>query len=92
MNDERILGLACCGISVPGELIIRATLGKAVISRGNYTVVVIDNTSANLSAGVLGALCRKEGNSHKIFIPAYVATSFFGHKILLKLFITYFTI
>ena len=77
VNHVLILRFARALISVPGELVVRAALGKAVVACGENTLVSVDYTCANLGAGVFGSLRRKDCYAHKIFVPGNIILSFF---------------
>jgi hypothetical protein len=84
MNDKGVLRFAYRLVSVPREKVVRAAPGESVVAGRENSVIVVNDASANLSARVLGALSGKQSNSHKIFVPAYVAISFTGHISILR--------
>ena len=57
-------------LSLPGEFIIGASGGKAVISHGQNLVLRADDAGSHLCIRVLGPHCGKHCDPHKIFVPA----------------------
>ena len=64
------IGVFCFGTcSCPRIFVIGAAAGKAVVACGENDIVIADDTRSDLCVRVLAALCRQQGNSHKVNIP-----------------------
>ena len=65
VNYVLILGVSLCFISVPWELVVRATLRKSVIAGRQYSLAAVNDAGANPGVRVFGSLGGKERDSIK---------------------------
>ena len=81
MTNVGVLGVEKVSLFVPGKLIIMAADRQAIVACAYYFVLFIDDASSYLSAGIFASTSREQGNTHKVFVPANVALSFFNSQV-----------
>eukprot|EP00306_Pavlova_sp_CCMP459_P000882 CAMPEP_0185174788 /NCGR_PEP_ID=MMETSP1139-20130426/25779_1 /TAXON_ID=298111 /ORGANISM="Pavlova sp., Strain CCMP459" /LENGTH=120 /DNA_ID=CAMNT_0027740511 /DNA_START=109 /DNA_END=471 /DNA_ORIENTATION=- len=71
MTHVRVLGVKR-GVTTfcPRKLVVRAAPWKSVVSDADNFEVPVDNTSADLPAGILRALSAQERNGHEVLVPS----------------------
>ena len=69
--------------SSPWKYIVRAACRQTIISHLQNLIILTDYTTSNLRIWIFRTHSRKFGNSHEIFIPAYIILSFISHMFLL---------
>lgn len=64
------------GPPLPRELVVAAPHRHPVIPDPDDSLVIINDTRADLGAGVLAPFRREERDGHEIFVPIDVGRSF----------------
>jgi len=70
--NKRILGVQEFSFLAPGKFIITAANGKPIVTGAYNLVLVVYNAGPYLRIGIFTPLSRKQGNTHKVFIPGNI--------------------
>lgn len=89
MAHIRVFGIEAVAFALPGEIFVVEAVWSAVVTDGQNAVVITDNTSTDLGAGVFAAHGGKGSNSDKVLIPTKIILAFFTHLTPLA---TYYTL
>ena len=79
--DIHIFRVQRLTLPLPRHGVVVAADGHTVVAQREDLVFRADDAGAHLTAGVLGAHGREQGNAHKVFVPVDVIRAF--HRVVL---------
>ena len=78
--DVHIFRVQRLTLPLPRHGVVVAADGHAVVAQREDLVFRADDAGAHLTAGVLGAHGREQGNAHEVFVPVDIIRAFHRRK------------